>query len=181
MIICVFSISHTNFSCRICIKGSSLSWYFGSWMHKTLVGMTTIRGFTFIVVVVVIGYWVGKFFLLNKKRLGVVPNSYFFSGWSLLPQLFKILIGFSLACHLGIWSHLSYVIKSIVPNALIVFFGVFNSNIFNFSVGSWYTWSTFGELICVDYWVPSFVDLFISSTSIWTTIITTSFSIGWSI
>jgi hypothetical protein len=64
---------------------------------------------------------------------------------------------------------------------LIVFFGVFNSNIFNFSVGSWYTWSTFGELICVDYWVPSFVDLFISSTSIWTTIITTSFSIGWSI
>ncbi len=86
---------------------------------------------------------------------------------------------FSLIYHLGIRGHLSSITQSIVPNALSIIFGVFNKNVFDSLVGSWYSWSTFGEPICVNYWVPSLVDLFTSSISIWVTIITSS-SIGWS-
>jgi hypothetical protein len=104
-------------------------------MHKTLVGMTTINGFTFIIVVAIIGCQVSKVFVLNKSRFGVVPNSSLFSGWSLLPRLFKVLTGFSLTCHFGIRGHPCSLTKSIVPNVLIVISRVFNSKVFNSLIG----------------------------------------------
>jgi hypothetical protein len=76
MIICIFS-NIPLVSYRICITRSSLSWYFNSWMHKTLPSTTTISGFTFITIVAIVGCWVDKVFVLNKSKLGVVPNSFF--------------------------------------------------------------------------------------------------------
>ncbi len=165
---------------NMCITRSSLSWYFRSWMHKTLTSTTTMSGFMFITIPTVVSCRVDKVFVLNKLGLGVVPNNYFSSSRSLLPLSLKVFTIFLSACYLSIRIHPYSIIHLIVPNTLTVISSVFNNNVFNSSIGSWYSWSTFGELVCIYYWVPSFVDLFTSSTSVWATTITTLSSIGWS-
>ncbi len=57
---------------------------------------------------------------------------------------------------------------------------IFNSNKFNSSIGSWHSWLTFSEPVCVNCWVPSLVDSFTSSTLVWRIIITTSSFLDWS-
>jgi hypothetical protein len=79
-------------------------------MHKTLVSMTVMNGFTFIIVATVDNYRVDKVLILNKSGLGVAPNSSFSSGQSLLPSSFKVLIDFLSTCRLGIQGHPSSII-----------------------------------------------------------------------
>ncbi len=71
-------------------------------MCKTSVGTTTMSGFMFIIVVVVVSCRIDKVFVVTKLGFEVVPNSYFLSGWSILPSLLRVLTNFLLACHFGI-------------------------------------------------------------------------------
>ncbi len=87
-------VTYTLVSCQICIMKSSLSWYFNSWMHKTIASMTTMSGFTFTIVAIVDGCGVDKVIVLTKSRFEVVPNSYLSNGWSLLPLFLKVFTGF---------------------------------------------------------------------------------------
>jgi hypothetical protein len=71
-------------------------------MRKALASMTTISGFTFIIVVAVVGCQIDKVLVLNKSRIIVVPNSFISSEQSLFPPLFKVFIDFLSTFHLGI-------------------------------------------------------------------------------
>jgi hypothetical protein len=100
-------VTQTLISCCISITRSSLSWYFGSWMCKTLVCTTTMSGFTFIIVATIVVYRVDKVITFNKSRLGVDPNSSLFNGRSLLPLLLWVFTDFPSTCRLGIRGHLT--------------------------------------------------------------------------
>lgn len=71
-------------------------------MRKALASMTTISGFTFIIVVAVVGCQIDKVLVLNKSRIIVVPNSFISSDRSLFPPSFKVFIDFLSTFHLGI-------------------------------------------------------------------------------
>jgi hypothetical protein len=92
-------------------------------------------GFTFIIVATIVGCRINKVIVLTKLGLEVVRNSFLASGWSLFPLLLKVLTNFPSTCHLGIQGHPFFVTWSIVPNALIIFSGVFNNNFSNSLIG----------------------------------------------
>lgn len=73
MVVCVFSITHTLVNCQMCKNGSSLSWYFSSYIHREFTRGTTMIGFTFIARVIVDGGGVGKIHVL--ANLGLWKNN----------------------------------------------------------------------------------------------------------
>ncbi len=69
MVVCVFSITHILVNCQMCKIGSSLSWYFSSYIHREFARGTTMIGFTFIARVIVDGGGVGKIHVLANSGL----------------------------------------------------------------------------------------------------------------